>query len=332
MVQIPRSRPNARPFRGLCGFLPQPWCTSAFVLLLFTASWVQGQSTSTGNSVQKDEPESSRESQVTQVPSNVVQVPTRPPTVAWDGKQLTIDAEASSLGEILNAVRAQTGALIEMPSAVSQERVFVHLGPGPVRDILSSLLYGEPFDYVIETADDDPDTLRKVVLTAQGIGDGDVVVAGAANTDDGTALAGSPLHRGGGDGHARPGMRMMPGWAGPGLPSSQADAEAALEAQRATQDGAAPQESAVAQDSPGGHESAVVQDSAAQESSASKEAAAGAEADAARASNVPPSTADSGDTSGTGSAIQSMTRMFEQRRQLKSQQNQTSHPQQSPAD
>lgn len=60
--------------------------------------------------------------------------------------------------------------------------MFVHLGPGPARDIISSLLYGTSFDYIVETADDDPHTLRRVVLTARGLGDssGDVMAAGAA--------------------------------------------------------------------------------------------------------------------------------------------------------
>jgi MarR family transcriptional regulator, 2-MHQ and catechol-resistance regulon repressor len=334
----------AQAFRSSCGFLLQTGCTSAFVLLVLATSWVQGQSTSTGNSIQKDKPVSSGAGQVTskevsgptaappQPPPKVGQDPTRPPTVAWDGKQLTIDTDNSTLADILNAVRAQTGASIEMPSTASLERVFVHLGPGPPRDILSSLVYGAPFDYVIETADD-PDTLRKVVLTAQGLGDGDVVTAGAADTADGTTLVGSTLHRGGGDGHARPGVRMMPGWAGPGMPSFQADAEATLETQRAAQDAAAPQDSAVAQDSAGVQDSAVVQDSSAQESAASKEDSAGAAAaEGARASNASPSTADSSDTSGIGQAMQSMTQMFEQRRQIQSQQNQTSRQQKSPAD
>lgn len=344
MVQISGSGSIAQAFRSSCGFLLQTGCTSAFVLLVLATSWVQGQSTSTGNSIQKDKPVSSSAGQVTskevsgptvappQPPPKVGQDPARPPTVAWDGKQLTIDADNSTLADILNAVRAQTGASIEMPSTASLERVFVHLGPGPPRDILSSLVYGAPFDYVIETADDDPDTLRKVVLTAQGLSDGDVVTAGAADTTDETALVGSTLHRGGGDGRARPGVRMMPGWAGSGMPSFQADAEATLETQRAALDAAAPQDAAVAQDSAGVQDSAVVQDSSAQESAASKDSAVVAAAEGARASNASPSTADSGDTSGIGQAIQSMTQMFEQRRQIQSQQNQTSRQQKSPAD
>lgn len=100
-------------------------------------------------------------------------------------------------------MRERTGASIEIPGAASGERVFVHLGPGPARDIISSLVYGTAFDYVIETAEDDPDTLRSVVLTAPGQGDSssDVVVAGATNSGEGSGDQGSTLaataHRGG---------------------------------------------------------------------------------------------------------------------------------------
>lgn len=51
------------------------------------------------------------------------------PQVSFQNNELTIVAPNSTLADILRAVRKQTGAEIEIPSA--PERVVTHLGPGP---------------------------------------------------------------------------------------------------------------------------------------------------------------------------------------------------------
>src|ERR1700746_671938 len=63
-----------------------------------------------------------------------------PPQVSYQNSQLTINAPNSTLGDILRAVRKQTGAEIEIPSA--SERVVTHLGPGPAREVMAELLNG----------------------------------------------------------------------------------------------------------------------------------------------------------------------------------------------
>ena len=325
VAQIRGSGFVAHPFRGSSGYVLLLGFTSAAVLLLLATSWMQAQSVPASNSAQKNKPTVSPVSPATPQevarppvvpplpPPSVEQKPPEPPTVAWDGKQLTIDAENSTLAAVLGAVRERTGASIEIPGVASAERVFVHLGPGPARDIISALLYGTSFDYILQAADDDPDILRSVVLTARGQSDSssEVVVAGTTNSGGGSGGGGSTVaadtHRGGApDGRIRPeGVRMMPGWASPSKPSFQVDAEAALAAEQAAE-----------QDAAAAHDSA-----AAQESAAGAVAGAGT-----RASNSPPSTSDSNDQSGVGQAIQSMTRMFEQRRQIQAQQNQPPPP------
>lgn len=126
----------------------------------------------------------------------VEQSPSQAPVISWDGKQLTIDAENSSLSEILLAIRARTGASIEMPPSTSAERVAVHMGPAPVREVISSLLYGTDFNYVIESSDGDEAGLGKVIITAREK-DGSEDVS-ASNTSAGR------------------GVRLMPGYAAPG--------------------------------------------------------------------------------------------------------------------
>jgi hypothetical protein len=307
------------------------------VLLLLATSWVQAQSGSNNNAIGRNKPAIPATSPATPQevaprpvvpppPRSTVEEPTRAPAVAWDGKQLTVDAENSTLADILVAVRKQTGASVDIPGAAWGERVFVHLGPGPPRDIISSLVYGLPFDYIVETAEDDPDTLRSIVLTPQGRGDisSDVVVAGATDSGMGSGVGGSipgaDAYQGGGsNGVSRPeGARMMRGWASPGKTTAQAEAEAALAAtQAAAQDSAGAQDGAAAQDSTGSQDAVAPKDSAVAQDSA----AAADVAESTKEANSSPSTSDPDDP--TAAAIQNMTKMFEQRRQIQAQQN---HP------
>jgi len=273
--------------------------------------------------------------------------------VTWGGNLLTIEAENSTLAAVLTALRTQTGASVEIPSAASRERVFVHLGPGQVRDIISSLLYGTEFDYIVETSDDDPDALRSVVVTARGKGDNstggaladasDAVAAGGM--DSGVAAKGFRSNASQGVGRPE-GMRMMRGWAAPGKPAFQADAEAALAAEEAARESASASDTADtnAQNPPSAHtESASVgQDAGSTDPQPSSSAAASpangvsiTETDlppgTAQAASTSPSAADSSDQTGVSQMIRNMTHMFEQRRQVQAQQNQAAQQQQPPA-
>ena len=85
-----------------------------------------------------------------------------PPQVSFQNNELTIVAPNSTLADILRAVRKQTGAEIEVPSA--PERVVTHLGPGPARDVLSDLLNGSRFNYVMLGSPGNDAVLTRVVL------------------------------------------------------------------------------------------------------------------------------------------------------------------------
>lgn len=99
------------------------------------------------------------------------------PQVAYEKGQLTIVAPNSTLGDILRAVRKQTGAEIEIPDA--KERVVTHLGPGPARDVIAELLNGSRFNYVLLGSPQDPTVLTRVVLVAKTAPDtGGVQLAG----------------------------------------------------------------------------------------------------------------------------------------------------------
>jgi hypothetical protein len=91
------------------------------------------------------------------------------PQVSYQNSQLTIVAPNSTLGDILRAVRKQTGAEIDVPSA--PERVVTHLGPGPAREVLAELLNGSRFNYVLLGSAADDAQLTRVVLVAKSASD-----------------------------------------------------------------------------------------------------------------------------------------------------------------
>ena len=102
-------------------------------------------------------------------PPTLAQQPATPPQVSFQGGQLTIAAQNSTLGDILKAVRTQTGATIELPGTAS-ERVIGHFGPGPARDVLTALLNGSHFNYVLLGSPTDPGALDRVILMAKSGG------------------------------------------------------------------------------------------------------------------------------------------------------------------
>src|SRR6516165_2430414 len=67
-------------------------------------------------------------------------MPPNPPKVTCDADKLTISAQNSTLGAVLNAIRACTGAQIDVPADARGERLFAELGPGPLRTVLADFL------------------------------------------------------------------------------------------------------------------------------------------------------------------------------------------------
>jgi hypothetical protein len=109
-------------------------------------------------------------SEVAPAPLTLAQKPAVPPKVQYQNSQLTILAENCTLGDILRAVRQQTGAEVDLPPNAT-ERVVANLGPGPSRDILTKLLNGSSFNYVMLGSPTDPNDVRHVILTSKSGGD-----------------------------------------------------------------------------------------------------------------------------------------------------------------
>jgi hypothetical protein len=255
-----------------------------------------------------------------------VQAPQHEPVIAWDGKLLTIDAENSSLADILLAIRSHTGASIEMPGSTSRERIAIHLGPAPVREVISSLLYGTDFNYVIQSSEDDQTALGKVIITARDGDESDDVV-----TADTRSNPSNP---------SNPKMRLMPGYAAPG----KRDFEVALKnkieessdssvAETPASDPSAPAEDqpsvAAGTDSNPANpqtDNHPVASAEATDSSSSSDSttvtAAGSVRAASGTAPVGSSEASSeGDASTVSHMEQTLQKMYQQRQQLQAQQN-----------
>jgi hypothetical protein len=84
---------------------------------------------------------------------------------------LSIMAEKATLAEVLYQVQRLTGADIPIPAGAEQERVVVHAGPGPAKDVISAVLTGTPFNFVLVGSEKDPGKLRSVILTPKQGGD-----------------------------------------------------------------------------------------------------------------------------------------------------------------
>jgi hypothetical protein len=102
-------------------------------------------------------------------PPTLAQLPATPPQVSFQDGQLTISAQNSTLGDILKAVRTQTGATIDLPGN-APERVVGQFGPAPARDVLASLLNGSHFNYLLLGSPTDPAALDRVILMAKSGG------------------------------------------------------------------------------------------------------------------------------------------------------------------
>jgi len=95
--------------------------------------------------------------------TELAQVPPGQAVVTYLDGELTIRASNALLGDILNAVCEKMGATLDLPS-VPNERMFVILGPGRPREVLSSLLNNAQLDFVFASSADDPNALAQVVV------------------------------------------------------------------------------------------------------------------------------------------------------------------------
>jgi hypothetical protein len=207
-----------------------------------------------------------------------------------------------------------------MPASTSRERVAVHLGPAPIREVLSSLLYGTNFNYVIQSAEDDDSAVGKVILTAR---EGDK--SGDDSASDTVAV----------EGRTNPKIRLMPGYAAPGkrdfevAHSNAVDDNASTVAETpADSSSPSPDQTAAATDSNGTNQVDTPPATAkATDNTPATDATTLTAADqpiSGNAAGIIPGNSAGASSAGGSSALsqmeQNLQRMYQQRQQLQAQQ------------
>ncbi len=102
------------------------------------------------------------------VQSVQITLPEPPPlVVTFQSGLLTIRANKANLSEVLFAIHQRTGAEIAIPAGAEQERVMGNIGPASAPEVLSRLLNGSKFNFLIVSAANDPSTIDRVILSAR---------------------------------------------------------------------------------------------------------------------------------------------------------------------
>jgi outer membrane biosynthesis protein TonB len=119
---------------------------------------------------------------VSQVPAQVTPPeqlpPATPPQVTYRDGLLTVVANNSSLGALLNAIRNKAGIQFEGLENGASERIAIDIGPAPEGEVLTAILGGSSFDYVVLERPDSPGIVQRVVLSPKA----GTAAAAASNT------------------------------------------------------------------------------------------------------------------------------------------------------
>src|SRR5882762_11798425 len=97
-------------------------------------------------------------------------LPPEPPKKVQSSFQdglLSITSTDGSLADVLNEIRRQTGADIAVPAGAEQEKVAAVLGPACPREVLSQLLNGSRYNFIIVGSDGDANKVDRVLLSAK---------------------------------------------------------------------------------------------------------------------------------------------------------------------
>jgi AMIN domain len=88
-----------------------------------------------------------------------------PLVVSFQSGLLTIIARQATLSEVLFAVHLRTGAEIAIPAGSEQEQVVGEIGPAPAPEVLSRLLNGSKFNFMILSSPTEPGVIDRVILS-----------------------------------------------------------------------------------------------------------------------------------------------------------------------
>ena len=90
--------------------------------------------------------------------------------VTFRNGMLSIESNSATLSEILYAVHQRTGADVTLSAGAEQEKVAANIGPATATDVLTQLLNGSKFNYMLVSSATDPHVLDKVILSPKAMG------------------------------------------------------------------------------------------------------------------------------------------------------------------
>jgi hypothetical protein len=114
--------------------------------------------------------------------------------ITFQDGRLRLVSNKASLAEVLNEIRAQLNADIVVPAGAEQEVVAVALGPSTPRDVISKLLDGSRYNFIIVGTDADANQVERVVLSPKTVIAESAIAppTPVADTDGGGPSAGTP--------------------------------------------------------------------------------------------------------------------------------------------
>ena len=145
----PVSRPETTP--------QQPTTAAATTQLANPAASVQ-----TGAAASSATTPTTAPSTAPNLPPSLLDKPAGPAHVTLSKGTLAVDAHNSSLSEILRDLESSSGMMVD--GFDKDSRIFGVYGPGPPRDVLSSLLDGAGYNFLM-VGSTDAGTPREIVLT-----------------------------------------------------------------------------------------------------------------------------------------------------------------------
>jgi len=88
-----------------------------------------------------------------------------PPIAQLTDGKLTIRANGQDFASVLESVRSATGLVVDMPSSVDSEPVFLNMGPATITDALVALMDGSKYNYIIVGSEKDPRLVKRLILS-----------------------------------------------------------------------------------------------------------------------------------------------------------------------
>jgi hypothetical protein len=106
-------------------------------------------------------------------------LPPKKVEITLQDDKLSLVSNKASLAEVLTELHTRLNADIPIPAGAEQEMVAVVLGPGNQREVISKLLEGSRYNFIIVGTDQDANKVERVILSPKTPGG---VVAGAGGS------------------------------------------------------------------------------------------------------------------------------------------------------